>query len=1138
MIRFFAFLSVLLSAGFASAAVLIDDFEGPKPGWTTWADAGTKGVDRTLVPDAAEGKQAMRITFPPVAHTAVIGRQGMRIPAGVNAIGLWIKLESGRPQTMLTVMGKESGDTFVAPLPATPAWQRVVIPFEQLEFQRSATPGSNRKLDAESEISINFLSYRNAEKGVFLIDRVEWLTVAPEPVGQGRKNRMPGDSGFESGIGGWIYFCAPMTLRAAEGDAFSGHVALPIDGTSWILCPWTNDLLLPGAEHTLSFYVKGAAGSRLTATIRTLGWRNVAEKTFDASPEWTRCVMRIPAQSKAEPTYVAFSRPSGNPATILVDDIQLETGSEATPYAPSQAVSLYGTTGKSGEIVPESETPVLAVRIFNTEIPEKEQPFRLVLTDAAGTVRGKAEFSLPAGSGKSLTFDCDFARTPGYYPMTAVLRDGNGTLLKEQNLPFVVAPVPDPVRKGEGFCGLHIDYTPQDAMRAIGVSWVRANTTHWNAVEPEQGTFSPMSTRDFSATGLNWFATLLDVARAPRWAQGADGLVAAPEMFGPFVDYALKCTGKEVQAYELQNEPDLTMVSARVSPELAAANYAGLVDVAGQRILGAGGHLGINGSGEGSRFIESVFRLAGKSFDLYAPHTYTFPRFFGPNASFAAGPEAGKVREQLLHAVELIRRYGHGQQLWIGEFGYGLDVAAPFDSEWSRRHAAFLARTMIWCRTVPELRRIMWFTGLGTLEQKRYEYGIWRNDNGIRPLPAAAAYAAAAKRVDGAENFRIRSDGDIKIVSWEKNGTPCLAIWNAAEYPEKIEFDLSPEDATVADCFGTPVAGPFEAGEAPFYLQPKPGRFDAVLARLTGTLGKRRPLLVSGRLRTNRLLVLQVRNALEQPYRGRAGLDGTPDRKLELAPGGETELEFALPHAAPQSGSVLRPRFTADDGTVFSPEIRIPELLAIPYHKLPNWQEFAFGQLRPALVLNRREQIYPADPFIKWSGPEDLSANVWLFWDDANFYLMAEVCDDEFSQPFRGGDIWKGDAMQFAFDAGNDARDGGGYDNNDYEYGAALAASGIPELWCWQAAAGKPFPGTADRLQAVIEHKGKNRLLYRIAIPWSELAPFGPRAGAIAGFNLAFPERDGAVANSHLQLAPGLAPFKNPSRFRRIVLER
>ena len=196
-----------------------------------------------------------------------------------------------------------------------------------------------------------------------------------------------------------------------------------------------------------------------------------------------------------------------------------------------------------------------------------------------------------------------------------------------------------------------------------------------------------------------------------------------------------------------------------------------------------------------------------------------------------------------------------------------------------------------------------------------------------------------------------------------------------------------------------------------------------------------------------------------------------------------------------------------------------------------DWRSVPFSELSDQVVLEGRNEIYPPDPFINWQGPDDLSARLSLAWNQEGMYLFALVRDDHFEQPYSGENIWRGDSMQFAFDCGNDARPRGGYDNNDCEF--TVACGQLP--WCHQAVAGKET-GRADRRLETVVTREEGRILYRIRVPWSELTPFGPRPGAIAGFNAVFHDRDEGVTNYFAAMSPGLSPFKNPAQFRRIRL--
>lgn len=172
--------------------------------------------------------------------------------------------------------------------------------------------------------------------------------------------------------------------------------------------------------------------------------------------------------------------------------------------------------------------------------------------------------------------------------------------------------------------------------------------------------------------------------------------------------------------------------------------------------------------------------------------------------------------------------------------------------------------------------------------------------------------------------------------------------------------------------------------------------------------------------------------------------------QLTLRPRELRELKLPLAAPLPAAGRELELVFRPSAGSETRTRITAPPMLDIRPLGGLDWKTVPFDRLSPQIVLDERNQIQPPDPFISWRGPEDLSARLFLAWDRNGLYLLAEVKDDQFEQPFSGAEIWRGDSMQFAFDCGNDARPRSGYDGNDCEFGAAFGRS----PWCWQAVAG------------------------------------------------------------------------------------
>ena len=79
----------------------------------------------------------------------------------------------------------------------------------------------------------------------------------------------------------------------------------------------------------------------------------------------------------------------------------------------------------------------------------------------------------------------------------------------------------------------------------------------------------------------------------------------------------------------------------------------------------------------------------------------------------------------------------------------------------------------------------------------------------------------------------------------------------------------------------------------------------------------------------------------------------------------------------------------------------------------------------PDWTLESRAQLSakfaPAIQKYGWSGPNDLSAKVWLWREGAAaeraLMLRVDVTDDAFVQPFKGQDAWKADGLQVGLGA-------------------------------------------------------------------------------------------------------------------------
>jgi len=126
------------------------------------------------------------------------------------------------------------------------------------------------------------------------------------------------------------------------------------------------------------------------------------------------------------------------------------------------------------------------------------------------------------------------------------------------------------------------------------------------------------------------------------------------------------------------------------------------------------------------------------------------------------------------------------------------------------------------------------------------------------------------------------------------------------------------------------------------------------------------------------------------------------------------------------------------------------------------------------------------------TGAEDLSGTIWTSYDNEKFYFYASVHDDVFSQTKTGSGIWEGDSIQFAVSAGTP-----GESLQWYEYGMALTSQG-PQLYRWMAPQGVVTGPVANSGLKVSRDEAAKNTVYRLALPWSQLAPVVPTTACSA----------------------------------------
>ncbi len=680
----------------------------------------------------------------------------------------------------------------------------------------------------------------------------------------------------------------------------------------------------------------------------------------------------------------------------------------------------------------------------------------------------------------------------------------------------------------------------------LGVKWVRAGMD-WRWGELQRGTYVPVSVKGIRANHQRIMYTM--TAYPPGWAAEASagkdfwvgpGCEERIGWWAAYVEHRARELAADVDTFEIQNEPDLTcMWQDGLKFDAGIERYLQVLR-AGSAAVRRGApksHVaGIDVSGgdydQGLPFSRAMMAKAADIIDIYTGHPYAGVRYFGPNQE-PMWPGRNEERRKCLDTLEMIRKAGGKQRFWIGEKGWGLDVTTDPLSDYSRDFARCLVQSMVTAHSVPGVERYYWFLEEGCNEGGN-EYGLFRG--GI-PMPAALAYSVMADTlhhatprrsitlagVVQAHSFRSKDTGFATTVLWSEKGDAVVTL------------KRMPAGARLLDVAGAAVPAPktpawrITVDRSPIYLQvPLAAAARAEAAIAAARVQVASPLaLESAYVVDGTTLAARVRNLTDKAIPVSASASGATAHGT-AAPLAATviPLHLARPIAADPSGIRVA---VAADGFTGSAVARTD---FTPCPRVIPPADGAFGDwLRKGqpIVLDRRQQVLPADPGIGWDGPEDLSARMWVAWDNTALHLLAVVRDDvHVVTTDEPEGYWGGDSLQIGIDPRNDAGRASGYDPDDLELGMAVGKNGAAVLQS------VPTIRRLD-LRAGGGREGHDTT-YRLDMPWSLLG-VKPRPGMVLGFNVIVNDNDGQGRAYWMGITPGIGEGKRPSVFKKLRLE-
>ena len=179
------------------------------------------------------------------------------------------------------------------------------------------------------------------------------------------------------------------------------------------------------------------------------------------------------------------------------------------------------------------------------------------------------------------------------------------------------------------------------------------------------------------------------------------------------------------------------------------------------------------------------------------------------------------------------------------------------------------------------------------------------------------------------------------------------------------------------------------------------------------------------------------------------------------------------------------------------------------------------------LVLSRKEQVtYSPEG---WTGPDDLSGVVRLAWREGGLYVAAEVTDSVVNQPYRAGDIWKGDHLNLWVDLipGQEAERtmfGRGQFHVVVSPGNLGGVSGTEKVTAPEIHVYRPegLPKEGGEVAARRTDKG---YVLEAFIPWTRLGATPVKMSQDANFEVAFSDADGSPARQEKLMTSDTRPW-------------
>lgn len=822
--------------------------------------------------------------------------------------------------------------------------------------------------------------------------------------------------------------------------------------------------------------------------------------------------------------------------------VRLESASVDETMPLLEAVKIEVETGNPIHVLKVGEERTLAIRLSSLANEPATLDVRGEMEDWGGRrIPLDQRVTLPKGGSAALALP-RLPDTLGIWWIRAVLSDptGGGELEARSSICRMVPAGPTPGR-ADGFLFSICTHTDRWAVAeqekevlaaALCGAKVMRTGVGWSGLQPkpDQWNWEPMDrlVKLYGDGGMELQYMLFSCPRwaaAPQWQASANWLDWDRHM-PPIDAWKAYCTamvkryGDRIRYWEVWNEPDISFWRGTLDEYLdllkGAHEAIKAVSPAARVMTGGFAIYDRNPS-----FIEAVVDRGQAWFDIFAYHRHGG---FEPFRIEVDGPIAA-MRKRLKPGIPIYFNETAVSSVEGGERAQAETLFKKLTFAWSRGSIGY---------TWYDLRNDGW-------DPKDYEHNYGMLTHDFHPKAVYPVYNTLATVLRGmkhARNFELGSGR--YAFAWTGANEEAIATWSEPVAGPARHYLLSTDakSAATVDLMGNRAEAAVLPGgrvvlvntAAPAFLVLSGAKAPSALLGPLIDLGgpyvavPGRPLKLRGAFVNPFAQAGRLKLAWALPSGWTAPAEGGA---LDLPGGARVPIEpdFLVPREPCRSGrETLSLRYEVG-GTALSGTVSLPVDLAlrIDDRRPDRSADFDLSERRSVVTLFGND---PAKGHLVWSGPNDLSAKIWLTRSADALKLRVQVGDDLHAQKEKAQEWWRGDSIQFAL----------ALPGQDGFWELCLAA---PEGGTAGAVAYARPKGFADPCAALSPTavKREGAVVYEAALP---LKAFGMTQEMLKEgirFNLIVNDNDGEGREGWIQIAPGIGQGKDPGQFPVVLFE-